>query len=152
MRISKNISYAEATKSQTATRKGIDNTPNDDQLENMRLWADNIFEPVREFVGSPVAITSFFRSVELNKAIGGSSRSQHCKGQAGDIDCDVFEGKTNAEVFLFVREVLDFDQLIWEFGTDLNPDWVHVSYNKHGNRKQVLKAKRVNGKVEYIEI
>jgi len=121
MKISHNVSYAEAIHSNTAKRRGIDNTPNPSQVENM------IFEPLRKFVGGPIKVNSFFRSAELNKAIGGSKTSQHCKGQAIDID-DVFGYKTNAEMYNWVKENLDFDQMIWEFGTDMNPNWVHISY------------------------
>ncbi len=149
MNISEHITYAEATKSQTATRLGIKNEPNEDQLESMKLWAKMIFEPVREYCGHPLAITSFFRALQLNRAIGSTDGSQHPKGEAGDIDADVFGGKSNSEIFLFVREVLDYDQLIWEFGDDITPNWVHVSYKKEGNRNQVLRALS-NGK--YIKI
>lgn len=140
-RVSKHISFAEATKSQAATRLGIDNKPNLEQLESMRIVANEVFEEVRAYVGGPVAITSFYRHPDVNKAIGGSANSQHCKGQAIDIDCDIFGGKTNAEVFLFIKKVLDFDQLIWEFGDDVNPAWVHASFVSHSaNRNQILRA------------
>ncbi len=127
MKISDNITYAEAIHSQTAKRKGIDNTPTAKQVEVMKLTAEKIFEPLRKFVGGPIKVNSFFRSAELNKAIGGSKTSQHCKGQAIDID-DVFGHKTNAEMYNWVKENLNFDQMIWEFGTDMNPNWVHISY------------------------
>lgn len=140
-RISKYISYAEAVKSQTAIRHRRDNTPNELQLHNMRVVGKQIFDHVREYANTPLAVSSFFRHPDVNKAIGGSPNSQHCKGQAIDIDADVFGGITNAELFLFIKETLDFDQLIWEFGDDLNPDWVHVSYVTHyDNRNQVLRA------------
>ena len=116
------------------------------------LWtnvAEFIFEPLRLYVGGAIKITSFFRSEELNAAIGGSSKSQHCKGQAIDID-DVFGHKTNAEMFEYVREILDFDQMIWEFGDSNNPDWLHISYvSKKENRNRVLRAVRENGKTRY---
>ena len=127
MKISDNITYAEAIHSQTAKRRGIDNTPTAKQVEVMKLTAEKIFEPLRKFVGGPIKVNSFFRSAELNKAIGGSKTSQHCKGQAIDID-DVFGHKTNAEMYNWVKENLNFDQMIWEFGTDMNPNWVHISY------------------------
>ena len=140
MKISDNITYAEAIHSQTAKRKGIDNTPTAKQVEVMKLTAENIFEPLRKFVGGPIKVNSFFRSAELNKAIGGSKTSQHCKGQAIDID-DVFGYKTNAEMYNWVKENLDFDQMIWEFGTDMNPNWVHISYvSEEDNRNRCLKA------------
>ena len=147
--ISKYISYREGVYSHTATRRGIKNTPNDEQLTNMESVADNIFEPLREWVGGPIKINSFFRCPELNTAIGGSSRSQHCKGQAVDID-DTFHKATNAEMYHYIKEHLDFYQIIWEFGDDGNPDWVHVSYvSPEDNRNRCLKAYRENGKTKY---
>ena len=140
MKISDHITYAEAIHSQTAKRKGIDNTPNPAQVENMKIIAEKVFEPLRRWVGGPIKGNSFFRSSELNTAIGGVASSQHCKGQAIDID-DVYGCKTNAEMFTYIREILDFDQLIWEFGTDMNPNWIHVSYvSKEDNRNRCLKA------------
>ena len=140
-RISTHVSYEEATKSQTAIYKGIDNTPNDEELANMKYIAENIFEKVRGKFNCPIAISSFFRCTKLNKAIGGSSSSQHCKGEAMDLDADVFGITTNKRIFDFIRKNLEFDQLIWEFGTDNNPDWVHVSLKKNGyNKKQILQA------------
>ena len=150
--ISKHVSYKEGVYSRTATRKGIDNTPNNEQLDNMELVADEVFEPLRTYVGGPIKINSFFRCPELNKAIGGSSKSQHCKGQAIDID-DTFGYKTNAEMYEFIKEHLNFDQMIWEFGDDNNPDWVHVSYvSKESNRNRCLKAYREDGKTKYLII
>ena len=149
MRISKHISYKEAVHSNTAKRRGIDNTPNEDQLYNMTKIAHNIFEPLRLYVGGAIKINSFFRSEELNKAIGGSSKSQHCQGCAIDID-DIYGHKTNYEMFEYIRENLDFDQLIYEFGDATNPDWVHVSYvSKGDNRNRVLRAVKNNGKTSY---
>jgi len=149
MEISKHISYKEATKSNTATRLGIDNTPGDYELTNMQTVAEKIFEPLRAFVGGPIKINSFYRCEELNKAIGGSSRSQHCEGRAIDLD-DTFTHATNAEMFNYIKEHLNFDQLIWEFGTSENPDWVHVSYvSEDQNRKRCLKAEKANGKTQY---
>jgi len=111
--------------------------------------AENIFEPLREWVGGPIKINSFFRSKDLNKAIGGSSKSQHCEGRAIDID-DTYGHKTNAEMYHYIRDNIDFDQLIWEFGTDENPDWVHVSYvSPDENRRRCLKAERIEGKTTY---
>jgi len=148
-KISKHISYKEGTRSITALRKGINNIPNDYELANMELIAAKIFEPLREWVGGPIKINSFFRCEELNTAIGGSSNSQHCQGRAIDID-DTYGHKTNAEMFEYIRTNLNFDQLIWEFGTDTNPDWVHVSYvSEEQNRKRCLKASRENGKTVY---
>jgi len=148
MRISKNITYKEAIHSNTAKRLGIDNTPNDQQIANMKVIAEKVFEPLRQWVGGPIKVTSFFRSVETNKAIGGSSRSQHCLGCALDLD-DVFGYKTNAEMFYYIKEYIDFDQLIWEFGDDNNPNWIHVSYVEDNNRGRVLKAEKIDGKTNY---
>ena len=119
--ISNHISYKEGTLSNTATRRNIDNIPDDYQLANMNAVALNIFEPLRVWVGGPIKINSFFRSPDLNTAIGGSSRSQHCEGRAIDID-DTFGNKTNAEMYNYIKENLNFDQLIWEFGNDTNPE------------------------------
>ena len=147
--ISKHISYKEATYSRTATRLNIDNKPNEEQLKNMKLIAEEVFEPLRMWVGGPIKINSFFRSPKLNTAIGGSSKSQHCHGQAIDLD-DTFGRATNAEMFEFIREHLNFDQMIWEFGNDDNPDWVHVSYvNDEDNRNRCLLAYKENGKTKY---
>ena len=147
--ISKHISYREGVYSITATRKGIDNTPNNDQLLKMELIAEEVFEPLRAYVGGPIKINSFFRCPELNTAIGGSSKSQHCKGQAIDID-DTYGRMTNAEMYHWIKEYLEFDQMIWEFGDDDNPDWVHVSYvSESENRNRCLKASRVSGKTTY---
>ena len=148
-KISKNITYKEAIHSNTAKRLGIENVPNDKQIANMFTIADMIFQPLRSYVGGPIKITSFFRSSELNRAIGGSKSSQHCKGQAMDLD-DVYGHKTNAEMFMYIRENLDFDQLIWEFGDEENPNWIHVSYvDKQKNRNRCLKAYKDNGKTKY---
>ena len=150
--ISEHISYREGVYSITATRLGIDNTPNDEQLANMELVADEVFEPLRSWVGGPIKINSFFRSPKLNTAIGGSSKSQHCKGQAIDID-DTFGRATNAEMYHFIKDHLDFDQMIWEFGDDDNPDWVHVSYvSEKKNRRRCLKAYKEKGKTKYSVI
>ena len=149
MKISDNITYAEAIHSQTAKRKGIDNTPTAKQVEVMKLTAEKIFEPLRKFVGGPIKVNSFFRSAELNKAIGGSKTSQHCKGQAVDLEC---LKESNADVAMWIENNLDFDQLILEFYTPGDPrsGWIHISYNEDGkNRKSVLTASRINGKTVY---
>ena len=147
--ISDHISYREGVYSITAKRLGLDNTPNDEQLNNMELIATEIFEPLRAWVGGPIKINSFFRCPKLNKAIGGSGKSQHCKGQAIDID-DTLGRATNAEMYHFIKKHLNFDQLIWEFGNDDNPDWIHVSYvSDEENRNRCLKAYRENKKTKY---
>jgi hypothetical protein len=153
MKISPHLNLAEITRSDTAKRHGIDNTPTAEHLENFKLLADKVFEPIRQHFGVPIFISSGYRSKALNDFIKGSSSSQHCKGQAIDIDMDGSNGEvTNRMVFDFIKTKLDFDQLIWEFGTDFNPDWVHVSFVKTGNRKQKLKAVRSGGKTTYIPI
>lgn len=138
--ISKHISKKEGTFSNTATRKGIDNVPGSEELQNMELIAEKIFEPLRKAANGPIKINSFYRSVELNKAIGGSSKSQHCQGRAIDVD-DVHGYMSNKEMYNYIKNNLDFDQLIWEFGTEDNPDWVHVSYvDVDNNRRRCLQA------------
>ncbi len=155
--ISKHISEKEATKSITALRLGIDNTPNSTHRNNMVLLAEKVFEPLREWVGGPIKINSFYRSPELNEAIGGATKngkstSQHCKGQAIDID-DIYGHKTNREMFEWVKDNIDFDQMIYEFGNEENPDWLHISYvSEEKNRNRILKAVRDMGKVKYINI
>ena len=149
MSISQHISYKESVYSRTATRLGIDNEPNDEQMKNMLNIAQEVFEPLRMWVGGPIKINSFFRSPELNKAIGGSTKSQHCHGQAIDLD-DTFGRATNAEMYEFIKKHLDFDQMIWEFGDEDNPDWVHVSYvSEDKNRNRCLQAYKENGKTKY---
>ena len=151
-RISKHITYKEATRSVTALRLGIENKPSEYELQNMELIAEKVFEPLREAVNSPIKINSFYRSEELNKAIGGSSRSQHCQGRAIDID-DFYGYVSNSYMYYYIKDNLDFDQLIWEFGTDTNPDWVHVSYvDSDSNRKRCLLAYKEDGKTKYKDI
>ena len=153
MKISEHISYKEATRSVTALRLGIDNTPNEYQLQNMEIIAKNVFEPLRKAVGGAIKINSFFRCEDLNKAIGGSSRSQHCQGRAIDID-DNYGYMSNNDMYKYIKENLDFDQLIFEFPDDNgNASWIHVSYvDADSNRKRCLKAIKENGKTKYIDI
>lgn len=147
--LSKHISDKEGIYSITALRLGLNNTPGDKEYSNMQLLAEKIFEPLRKYVGGPIKINSFYRGPELNKAIGGSSKSQHCKGQAIDID-DTYRHKTNAEMYKWIKENLNYDQMIWEFGDDNNPAWVHVSYvSEEDNRNRCLKAYKENGKTKY---
>ena len=137
-RISKHISYKEAVGSNYAKQKDIKNKPNEEQVENMKLLAEKGFEPLREWVNAPIKVNSMFRSLELNTALKGSKTSSHMKGEAMDITS--MGGKSNLEMFHYIRTELDFDQLIWEFGAE--PKWLHVSYNKDKNRKQVLVTKK----------
>ena len=148
-RISKHVSWKEATYSRTGDRLNLDNAPNEDQIKCMKDVAENIFEPLREWAGGPIKINSMFRGKPVNTAIGGSKNSQHMKGQAMDID-DTFKYKTNAEVYYYIKENLDFDQMVWEFGTDKNPNWIHVSYVTHRpNRKKLTVALKKNGRTVY---
>ena len=149
MQLSKNLALAEVTRSETAKRRGISNMPTPEHIENFKKLAENIFQPIRDHFGAPIHLSSGYRSAALNKAVGGSSSSQHCKGEAIDIDMDG-TAITNKQIFDFIKANLNFDQLIWEFGTDANPDWVHVSYESTGKqRKQVLKAVKQGGKTIY---
>ena len=153
--ISKHITYSEATSSYLALKYGIINIPNEFQLKNMILLAEAIFEPLRAFVGRPIAVTSFFRSKALNSKLKGSRTSQHManNGAAMDLDADVYGYITNKDIFDYIRENLDFDQLIAEYPDDKgNPAWVHVSYKEKGNRKQVFISQfSRNGKTDYIK-
>ena len=150
--ISEHISYKEGVYSITATRLGVDNTPNDEQLDNMELVAEKVFEPLREWVSGPIKINSFFRGLPLNTAIGGAKKSQHMEGRAMDID-DNYGHATNAEMYHWIKEHLDFDQMIWEFGDDDNPNWIHVSYvSSKENRNRCLKAYKDKGKTKYMVI
>jgi hypothetical protein len=152
--ISKHITLAEAIKSETAVKLKIDNKPTVEHLEAMKVLAEAVFEPLRKHFGKPIGISSFYRSPEINKRIGGSSTSQHMLGEAMDIDANIYNnGITNAQIFNFIKNNLDFDQLIWEFGTDKEPQWVHVSYTKkRKNRKQILRAMKINGETKYLPI
>ena len=148
--ISEHVTYKEGVYSITALRLGLNNDPTKNHLANMELLAEKIFEPLRKHVNGPIKINSFYRGPELNKAIGGSSKSQHCEGRAMDID-DNYGYMTNAQMFEYIKNNLSFDQMIWEFGNSDNPDWVHVSYvNEETNRNRCLLAyKDENNKTKY---
>ena len=150
--LSKYTTLQEVTKSNQATALRIANLPNAEQINNLKLVCTEVFDKVREHFGKPIGISSGFRSIELNNRIGGAKKSQHMEGKALDIDGDILGGVSNKEIFEYIKNNCIFDQLIWEFGTDKNPDWVHVSYVKGPNRKQKLKAVRTNGKTSYINI
>ena len=143
-RISKHISYKEATYSNYAKKYKIANKPNEEHIDSMELLAEKIFEPLREWVGCPIRVNSMFRSEKLNSALKASKNSSHMKGQAMDITsmaCGKDDCKSNLEMFHYIKDNLDFDQLIWEFGSE--PKWLHVSYNNEkDNRKQVLVTKK----------
>ena len=146
MKISKHITLAEATKSNTATRLGIDNIPPQAIIERMTETAEKVFEPLRETLG-PIRVSSFYRSPELNRAIGGSKNSQHCTGEAIDLQAVTV---SNAVLFNAACDLSDFDQIIWEFGTLEEPDWVHISYSKTHNRKQILRASKIGKRTAYV--
>jgi hypothetical protein len=152
MKLSEHLDLSEVVRSESAKRKGISNMPTAEHIANFKLLAEKVFEPIRQNFRCPIHISSGYRSKELNAAIGGSLTSQHCSGEAIDIDMDgTPNGVTNRMVFDFIKDKLEFDQLIYEFGDAQNPDWVHVSYESSGKqRKQVLKAVRNNGKTSYL--
>ena len=147
VRLSENFTLSEFTKSQTAERKGIDNTPGEAHLEAAKHLFSNVVQKVRDNFGVTV-INSGYRGPELNEAIGGSERSQHCKGEAVDIECP---GTANYDVAAWIQDNLDFDQLILEFYKPGIPDsgWVHVSYSRKKNRKKSMTAMKENGKTVY---
>jgi len=145
MKLSKNLTLGEATKSATAIKNGISNKPSGEHLSNLIQIATKIFQPVRDHFQKPIIVSSGYRSKALNDLIGGASGSQHSKGEALDLDGSV----DNFLIFEFIKNNLEFDQLIWEFGDDENPDWVHVSYKTENNRGEVLQAVRQNGRVIY---
>jgi hypothetical protein len=148
MELSKNFTLNELTKSQEAVRLGIDNTPSKEHIENLKILCEKILQPIRDFYGMPVSISSGYRSVALCEAIGSSSKSQHTKGQAADFE--VF-GITNKQLADFVVQNLDYDQCILEFWNPNEPNsgWVHCSYNSAGNRKQYLRASKLNNVIMY---
>lgn len=139
--ISEHITYKEATR----TNSKHDNTPDTWQLDNIVYLAHNVFEPLRKWYGKPIRVNSFFRSLKVNKDIGGSTSSQHIRGEAIDIDT----AKDNGELFHYIRKNLIFDQLIWEFGDERNPAWIHVSRVKGFNKGKVMIAYKEEGKTKY---
>jgi len=150
MQISEHLLLSELTRSESAKRRGLSNMPTPEHIENLKVLAANIFEPIRAHFGVPIHISSGYRSEELNRAIKGSKTSQHCKGEAVDLDMD---GTTvsNYEIFDFISDNLKFDQLIWEFGTNDNPSWVHVSFVANGKQRgQKLKAVQRGTKTVYL--
>jgi zinc D-Ala-D-Ala carboxypeptidase len=148
MNLSKSFTLNELTKSQEATRLGIDNTPNEEHILNLKLLCENVLQPIRDFYGMPLSVSSGYRSAALCEAIGSSSKSQHTKGQAADFE--IF-GVANKDLADFVVKNLDYDQCILEFWNENEPNsgWVHCSFNASGNRKQFLKAEKLNGRIVY---
>ena len=152
MTLSNHVSLAEFCHSDTAKRRGIDNTIKDPaHLASAKLLCEKVFEPIREHFGVPIHISSGYRSAALNRAVKGSASSQHCRAEAMDIDADRYGKVTNKEIFDYIREHLEWDQMIWEFGNDSQPDWVHVSFKATGNRKQILKAIKEGASTEYVK-
>lgn len=150
MQLSKNLSLKEAIKSNTASRLGIKNEPEQWEINNLRAVAENVFQPLRDHFGVPIGVSSGYRSKQLNKAIGGSRYSQHMIGEALDLDADIYGRITNADIFNYIKDNLEWDQMIWEFGDDEEPNWVHVSYKEAGrNRKQIKRAFRDEKGVHY---
>jgi len=146
--ISEHISWTEAIRSNTAKKHEIENIPNQSQIVNMKSIAKNIFEPLRTWANEPIRINSFFRSPELCIKIKSKPTSQHTKGQA--LDIDALGEKTNGELFEYIKDNLDFDQLIWEHGDSENPDWIHISYvDKLNNRNRILRAVKKGKKTTY---
>jgi zinc D-Ala-D-Ala carboxypeptidase len=149
MKLTTHFALSEFTRSESAKREGLDNTPTPEHLENLKTLCEKVLEPIRLRFGS-INISSGYRGKMLNHFIGGSVSSDHCVGRAADIDMDDSgTGVTNTEIFNYIKDNLDYDQLIWEFGTKEKPDWVHVGYRGKDNRKQTLRATKVNGKSHY---
>ena len=149
MKLTENFSLNELTKSQTAERKGIDNTPSAEHQENLKSLCEMILQPIRDHFGQVVSVSSGYRSPELCVAIGSYTQSQHAKGQASDFE--IFGG-SNKELADYIDENLDYDQLIleyWKGEDEPNSGWVHCSFNTQGNRKQYLRAYKENGSTKY---
>lgn len=153
MKLSKNLSLNEVTKSTTALRRGINNTPTEEHIENLKYVAEKVFQPIREHFGVPIYISSGYRSQALNEAIGGSPRSFHSHGMALDLDQDGRnKGVSNADVFYYIKNNLPYTELIWEFGDETNPNWVHVAIAPgRENEKNTKIAQRVNNRTTYIK-
>ena len=152
MKLSEHLTLEEVIKSATATRLGISNIPSEEHLDNLKKLAIFVFEKIRSKFNTPIYIISGYRSKELNDAVGGATKSDHMNGMAIDIDMDGKGTITNKQIFDYVRNNLEFSKLIWEFGDDKNPDWVHISYDENNLKNTVLKAVKVNGKTKYIII
>lgn len=153
MKLSKNFSLSEFTKSNTASRRGIDNNPTAEHIHNLVDLCENVLQPLRDAVGVPIRITSGYRSEALNEAIGGSKTSDHSFGRAADCELWIDGYEDNAKLFNLVKSLdLDFYQMIWEFGDDEQPNWVHIAYRKDNIKKQCLKAYKEGGKTKYAVI
>jgi hypothetical protein len=151
MKLSAHLDLSEVTRSDSAKRNGISNMPTPEHIENFKILAEKVFEPIREHFGVPIRISSGYRSKELNdKTKGASKTSDHCFGRAIDIDNDG-TSITNKQIFNFIKDNLKYKQLIFEFGTDENPAWVHVSYDPNNLKNETLKAVKINNVTKYIK-
>lgn len=152
MKLSEHLELAEVVRSESAKRIGISNMPTPEHIENLKKLAEHIFEPIRNNFRCPIFISSGYRSKELNASIkGSSSTSDHCFGRAIDLDQQGHtQGITNKQVFEYIKDNLKFKQLIWEGGTDEEADWIHVSYDEHNLKNEVLQMKKINGKPHYL--
>ena len=151
MKLSDHVTLEEVTKNKTASQLGLDNTPTPEHLENLKLVLNKVFEPLREGLGgSPIFISCGYRGAAVNaKTKGASKTSYHCFGKALDLDADVFGKVTNADIFNYIKDNLEYAELIWEYGNDINPDWVHVAFDEGKNVKETLRVRSVNGKPKY---
>ena len=145
--LSKDFTLEEFADSATARKLGLRNEPNPEQAACIARLVREVLQPARDMLNMPITVSSGFRSAELNKAIGGSTTSQHCKGEAADLDC-----ADNKKLFDIIKDNFVFDQLIWEFGDDNRPDWVHVSLKEYGNRNEVLRAVKAHGSTKYVKL
>ena len=145
MKLSENFTLKELIKSNTATRKGIDNSPNDEVISNLKKLVLNVLQPARDKVGA-ITVSSGYRCQELNSWLGGAKNSQHIIGESSDIE--LLTGD-NYLLFKYIEENLEFDQLIYEYGDNSQPQWIHVSFRKGNNRKEVLRAYKENNRTKY---
>lgn len=152
-KISEHLELAELIRSESAKRLGVSNMPTEEHLANLKILAEKVFEPIRNNFRCPIYISSGYRSQALNNAIGGAKGSHHMKGMAIDIDMDGTDNEvTNSQIFDYIKKNITFTQLIWEFGNNKNPDWVHVSYDKDNLKNEILKATKQNGRTIYTKI
>jgi hypothetical protein len=153
MKLTKNFSLEELTRSDTAERKGIDNSPTAEHIHNLAALCENVLQPLRDKLKHSIRVTSGYRSEKLNNAIGGSKTSEHSFGKAADIKL-IIDGENKSELlYLSILEMgIPFRQMIWEFGDEETPSWVHISFNKDDNKKQTLRAYKEKGKTKYSTI
>lgn len=153
MKLTQNFSLEELTRSDTAERKGIDNSPTAEHIHNLAALCENVLQPLRDKVKHSIRVTSGYRSEKLNNAIGGSKTSEHSFGKAADIKL-IIDGENKSELlYLSILEMgIPFRQMIWEFGDEETPSWVHISFNKEDNKKQTLRAYKEKGKTKYSTI